>query len=272
MLNALQHAPAVESCSCNGNAGNDPVICLQDVSFAYDRQPVLTGVNVHVMANELVCVVGPNGGGKSTLLKLILGAIEPTAGRVRVLGDSPARVRKRIGYMPQSLQYDSQFPVTARDVVLMGRLGDRWGGRYSRVDRQAADEAMAIVDVGSLASHSFSTLSGGQRQRVLIARAMACRPELLLLDEPMANVDAAVEAALFETLAHLNRRTTIVMVSHDLKFVSSKVSHVICVNNKVAVHPTGLVDVDTIRELYGSDLRMIRHDHDHAPREHRHHG
>jgi len=240
---------------------NDPVIELTDVSFAYDRAPVLEDVNVSIRRHESICVVGPNGGGKTTLLRLILGLLEPTAGRVRVLGQEPRRARRRIGYMPQHANYDPQFPVTAMDVVLMGRLGRGNAlGWYGRADRHAAAEALDEVDMQSDADRSFAALSGGQRQRVLIARALCCGPELLLLDEPTANVDTAAENQLAELLQQLQRQMTIVMVSHDLGFVSDVVERVVCVNRRVVVHPTAELTGETIREMYDADVRMVRHD------------
>ena len=251
---------------------NDPVIEFNDVSFAYDRAPVLEDVDVSIRRHESICVVGPNGGGKTTLLRLILGLLEPAAGRVRVFGQEPRRARRRIGYMPQHARYDPQFPVTASDVVLMGRLGQGNAlGWYGQADRRAAAESLAEVGMDGDTDRSFAALSGGQRQRVLIARALCCRPELLLLDEPTANVDTAVEAQLVDLLQQLNRRMTIVMVSHDLGFVSHIVQRVVCVNRRVVVHPTVELTGETIRDIYDVDVRMVRHD-DVLPHDEHHHG
>ena len=249
---------------------NDPVVCLKDVWFSYDGRSVLEAVNLDVKAGDLIFVVGPNGGGKSTLLKLILGAVGPTRGQVRVFGQSPERVRQRVGYMPQQLQYDSAFPVTVRDVVLMGRLGGWVGGWYGRADKLAVEAAMEELGVADLAKRPFFAMSGGQRQRVLIARAMACQPDLLLLDEPMASVDAGVEARFFGLLEKLNQTMTIVMVSHDLKFVSGMADKAVCVSGTVAVHPTAEITGAVVEQLYGRPLRVVRHDHDAGPTEHDH--
>ncbi|HUW82608.1 MAG TPA: ABC transporter ATP-binding protein [Phycisphaerae bacterium] len=252
------------------HVSSQPIVCFRDVSFGFDGQRVIERANFDVEPGDLVCVVGPNGGGKTTLLKLALGALRPTEGEVRVFGDSPARVRHRVGYMPQHLHYDPQFPVTVRDVVLMGRLDSHLGGRYSRADKQAARSAMDELGIADLAGRLFDALSGGQRQRVLIARALACQPELLLLDEPTANVDAAIEEKFFETIKQLSGRMTIVMVSHDLRFVSSLFAKAICVNRRVAVHPIGAVTGEVIEQLYGAHLSVVRHDHEHATQEHAH--
>ena len=151
--------------------------------------------------------------------------------------------------------------MTVRDVVLMGRLGGRWGGPYSKADKQAAATALAEMELTELKDRPFRTLSGGQRQRLLIARALACEPDMLLLDEPTANVDLMVEQKLHEILRNLNRRMTILMVSHDLGFVSQIVESVICVNRRVLVHPTSDITGEVIKDIYGGDLHMVRHDH-----------
>jgi zinc transport system ATP-binding protein len=218
----------------------------------------------------LVCVVGPNGGGKSTLLKIILGLFRPDSGRVRVLGTTPARARSRIGYMPQYAHHDPQFPVTVMDVVLMGRLERGWGGPYSGEDKIAAKAALAELGLMDLRGRLFNALSGGQRQRVLIARALATDPELLILDEPTANVDVMVEARFLDILKELNHRMTIVMATHDLGFVSDIVSNVVCVNRRVIVHPTSELTGDMMSDIYGGEVRAIHHDrgleweHDHG--------
>jgi zinc transport system ATP-binding protein len=251
---------------------DEPVIELQDVSFAYGGVPVLEGVSFAVAAREAVCIVGPNGGGKTTLLRLLLGQLQPGSGSVRVFGRPPEDVRLRIGYMPQHIQYDPQFPATVTDIVLMGRLG-RGGvlgalGWYCRGDRRAALDALTLVHLQDDARRPFAALSGGQRQRVLVARALCCQPDLLLLDEPTANVDSLIEARLFEILRDLSGRMTVVIVSHDLGFVTNLVGSVICVNGKAVVHPTSQLTGELIREIYGGDVRMVRHSDVVCRREH----
>jgi zinc transport system ATP-binding protein len=241
-----------------------PVIEFDDVSFSYDGAPVLEHVDLAIRANEFVCLVGPNGGGKSTLLKLALGLLTPRAGRVRLLAATPAESRGRVGYMPQHAQLDPQFPVTVMDVVLMGRLTSGLRpGPFARVDRQVAAEALREVELYEFRGRVFSSLSGGQRQRVLIARALACEPEVLMLDEPTASLDLHVEERLYELLRELSRRMTVVIVSHDVGFVSQYVQRVICVNRTVETHATGEVTGGVIAELYGRDVRMIHHGHRH---------
>jgi zinc transport system ATP-binding protein len=226
------------------------VLACRDLDFGYEGRPVLKGVNLAIPAGDFVSVVGPNGSGKTTLLKLALGLLRPTAGEVTVFGEKPERSRRRIGYVPQHAHLDPLFPVSALDVVLMGRLGlgpalGPWRGR----DREAARSALAEVGLG------------GQKQRTLIARSLAGEPELLLLDEPTAGLDAHVEEGFYRLLETLNRRLTIIMVSHDLGFVASFVKSVVCVGQKVVVHPTSAINGQVIADLYGADMRLIRHDH-----------
>ena len=238
------------------------VIEFRNVSFSYDCDPALENATVSVAAGDFVSIVGPNGGGKTTMLKLILGALAPDSGVVRVFGDCPKKVRARIGYMPQHARLDPRFPVTALDVVLMGRLGGpRWFGPYRRGDRRAAADALSEVGLAGRGGRRFSTFSGGQRQRILIARALASDPEILLLDEPTANLDPHVEGEFQDLLRTLNERMTILIVSHDLGFVSQVVKTVVCVNQKVLCHKSSEITGDNLAEIYGHDVRMIEHDH-----------
>ncbi|MBN2291460.1 MAG: ATP-binding cassette domain-containing protein, partial [Pirellulales bacterium] len=195
--------------------------------------------------------------------KLILGLIHPTTGRLRVFGRPANESRLRIGYMPQHLDFDPRFPVSVMDIVLTGRLGQSsLAGRlgwYSAADRRMALEALAEVGMESLYKRPLSALSGGQRQRVLIARALCCRPDILLLDEPTANLDTPTETRLFEVLRGLNRRMTILVISHDVGFVSNLVEKVVCVNRDVVIHPTKDLDGRAIHDLYEGDVRMVLH-------------
>jgi zinc transport system ATP-binding protein len=236
------------------------LIEIENVSFAYNGVLVLENVSFGVTKGDFLSIVGPNGGGKTTLLKLILGLLLPRSGEIRIFGRPPEKSRERIGYMPQHMHFDPQFPIAATDVVLMGRLGNRFGSRYTKEDKQAVIDALEEVDMTCCLKQSFSNLSGGQRQRVLLARALVSKPEILLLDEPTANVDMEIENKLYDILNSLNERMTILMVTHDLGFVSRIVRSVICVNKRVVVHPTSQINGKLIQEIYEDDLRMVRHD------------
>lgn len=242
--------------------GKQPIITLEKVSFSYNGYPVLEDVDLRVEEFDFLSIVGPNAGGKTTLLKVILGLLKPTTGTVRVFGQPPVKVRSRIGYMPQHASLDPLFPVSTMDVVLMGRLGNgKRFGFYRRADKEAAAEALRKVELYEVRDRSFSDLSGGQRQRVLIARALVSSPELLLLDEPTANVDAVIETEFYEILNKLNKKMTVALVTHDLGFVSRYVKSVACVNRRVVVHPTSEITGEMINEIYGCDMSMVRHDH-----------
>ncbi|MBL7221960.1 MAG: ABC transporter ATP-binding protein [Phycisphaerae bacterium] len=235
---------------------------IRDLWFSYNGMPVLQNVNLSILTGQKVCMVGPNGGGKTTLVKLILGLLHPTRGQVQVLGGHPTVERKRIGYAPQHAAFDPKFPVSVTDVVLMGRIGQASVlGPYRRGDRLAAGKALEAVGMADLARRAFSDLSGGQKQRVLIARALASGPELLLLDEPTANLDIGVEADFHQLLEQLSEKLTLVMVSHDVGFVSQLVDKVVCVHGSVAVHPTAELTGELMRDLYGHDVMLVRHDH-----------
>ncbi len=239
----------------HGNA-----VTIRHVSFSYDGTSVLEDVNLTIKERSFISIVGPNAGGKTTLLKLMLGLIRPSRGTIEVLGMPPEKARTRIGYMPQQVQFDLQFPVSVFDVVLMGRLGNtKPFGPFGRTDKAIACDALRKLEMQDMKNRPFTALSGGQRQRVLIARALACEPEMLLLDEPTANVDLVVEKELFELLHEMSKAITIVVVSHDVGFVSHYVQSVVCVNRRVLVHPTTTLTGEVIRDLYVSDVCMVSH-------------
>ncbi|MFA7348022.1 MAG: ABC transporter ATP-binding protein [Desulfurivibrionaceae bacterium] len=250
----------------------ETAIRIRDLDFSYNGTPILQGVTLEIMARDSLCIVGPNGGGKTTLLKLILGLLKPNRGEIEVLGLPPEKSRLRIGYVPQYARYDPQFPVTVLDVVLMGRLDRIFCGPYAKRDKEAALAALAEMGLADLAGRLFAEISGGQRQRVLIARALAAEGELLILDEPTANIDAASEEHLFELLAKLNERLTVMLVTHDVGFASKFFKSIVCVNRQVVLHPTSELTGDLIRNMYGGDIRMIRHDHRCSPEGHCTHG
>jgi zinc transport system ATP-binding protein len=240
-------------------------IHLSGLSFSFDGEPVIESADLVVEAGEFVTVVGPNGGGKTTLLRLILGLLTPDSGTVAVFGRPPAQARRRMGYVPQHAHADPEFPARVLDVVLMGRLGrTRLLGGYSREDARSAVRALQEVELAEHCRRPFASLSGGQRQRTLIARALCSDPDVLLLDEPTANLDVVMENELYRILDRLRERLTVLLVSHDLAFVSGFTDRVACVNRTVAVHTTSEVTPELINELYGRDVRFVRHDSIHG--------
>ncbi len=233
---------------------NPTAILLDRVCFRYEQLEALHEISLCIEQGAFAVIVGPNGGGKTTLLKLILGLLKPRFGEVQVFGQKPADVRRQIGYVPQALVCDSAFPANVRDVVLMGRVERHWFGSYNAHDRAVALACLWQVGLGEYGQRPFSSLSGGERQRVLIAQALAGEPELLLLDEPNANLDPVGAQRIDELLQELNKRLTIVMVSHNLNIVESYASHLICVNHTAEMHC--LADINSTEEGF---WRHVQH-------------
>ena len=218
-----------------------PAIQIDHVNFGYNGRTILDHVDLTIQRGDFMAMIGPNGGGKTTLIKLMLGLIKPDSGSIRILGRPAGQPTHRIGYVPQNTHINPQFPISALDVVLMGQLqpgGHR--ARHSRKDRVSAHEAMNKMGMGSYCHQRIGELSGGQRQRVFIARALVSEPEILLLDEPTAHIDTKGQTDLYASLKTLNRKMTIVVVSHDLLILSTHVKSVACVNRRVHYHPRGV--------------------------------
>ena len=248
-----------------------PAVCFQRVSFGYGAGEVLSEVDFDILPGDNVCVVGPNGGGKTTLLKLMLGLLKPDSGQIRVFGESPEKMQGALGYVPQHMHFDPVFPVRALDVVLMGRVGRGSFGFSSREDRKRAEAALDQVGQAGLAQAQFTELSGGQRQAVLIARALVGSPRAILLDEPDAHIDPGRRDKLKQLLDYLPTDITRILVSHNMDFVVSSVEKVICVHRHVHVHPTSELTTERIRNLFGSELRLVRHDREHPTASAHHH-
>jgi len=241
------------------NQASDTVIEFIDVCFSYGGNEILHNVKLNIQSNDFVAVVGPNGGGKTTLIKLILGLIKPQRGKILLLNDDPILTRYRTGYVPQSLQYDTRFPVRVRDIVKMGQINERGSGIIKKRNDSKIEEALEKTHSIQLIDKSFSRLSGGERQRVLLAQALVSKPEILLLDEPTANIDTAVEKELFELFKELNKTITFVLVSHNLNVVTRHASHVICVNRTAQMHSTETVLAEQIDSDEGTELSLIMH-------------
>ncbi|MCR4402415.1 MAG: ABC transporter ATP-binding protein [Firmicutes bacterium] len=236
------------------------VICLENVWVQHDGVPILEDVNLVVREGDFLGVIGPNGGGKTTLLRTILGLVRPTRGRVTVLGSSPLRGRRFVGYVPQYSSFDRDFPLSVWDAVLMGRLGHTGCLRkYTDEDKRVAADALRAVDVFALRDRQIGCLSWGQRQRVLIARALATEPRVLLLDEPAASLDSRVEAGLYDLLRSLNTKVTIVMVSHDIGAISAYVKSIACLNRKLICHDSREITRDMLNIAYECPVDLIAH-------------
>lgn len=209
---------------------SDSIIDVQHVFFSYEDRLILQDANFSVNAGEFLGIIGPNGGGKTTLLKLLMGFLKPSKGTLTLFNASPKQSRKSMAWVPQNLRFDRQFPISVFELVLGGRLGSApWYGGYRDLDKDIAIHSLKQVGLWDCKNHSFSSLSGGQIQRALIARALASQPKILLLDEPTANVDVQAEKQIYQILSELKGKMTILMVTHDLKAIVSQVDRVLCV-------------------------------------------
>lgn len=244
-------------------------ITVEDLSFSYSGYPVLEHINFSVQSGDYLGVIGPNGGGKTTLIKILLGLLKPTSGTVQVFG-IPIRDFKEkalIGYVPQRVSHAvSQFPATVEEVVQSGRTA-RVGilQRLGRGDLSAVKEAMEVADVTKYKSKRIDELSGGERQRVFIARALAGEPKILILDEPSVGVDIAAQEKFYTFLESLNRDhgLTIIFVSHDIDVVAHEVKSLLCLNKHLVCHgaPREFMKEEYLEKLYGKKVKFILHGH-----------
>ena len=235
-----------------------PLVEVENVTFAYAGETVLQDVNLVLRQGDFTAMIGPNGGGKTTLLKLILGLLKPNRGSIRVDGRSAQRGSSCIGYVPQDVHINSDFPITAIDVVLMGKLDAkrRWAGQ-SEANYREAMAALERLNMAAFAKKRIGALSGGQRQRVLIARALVTQPKLLLLDEPTASIDTKGQTEFFELLKKLNREITVLVVSHDLLVISRYVKSVACVNKRLHYHDQAEITGDMLEAMYPCTVEEV---------------
>lgn len=236
------------------------IVDMQHVSFSYDGVMALEDINLSIYERDFLTIIGPNGGGKTTILKLILGLLRPTAGTITVFGGKPQHARSRIGYLPQLLVSKFDFPISVREVVLMGRLGKTGPGQhYSKNDIAIALDALDKVGMGDYQDTAIGHLSGGQRQRVFIARALATEPQLLLLDEPVSSVDTKWQQTFYDLLSDLNKHIAIVLVTHDIGVVSTYIDKIACLNVQLFYHGSKKEGMHKIAELYECPVQLISH-------------
>lgn len=233
----------------------DSVVSVQNISFFYGEALILKDVSFEVPENEFLGIIGPNGGGKTTLLRLVAGFLEPACGEVKIFGELPAKHREKIGYVPQYLKFDKEFPISILEMVLTGLLSRLpWYGHYSRNDKLKALEAIERLGLAGIEERPLGSLSGGQFQRALIARSLVSDPKLLLLDEPTANIDPAAEADIYMLLKELSKERTILMVTHDLHASIAHVDRVLLVKQTVEAMRTKEVCEHFALGLYHSPL------------------
>ena len=236
-----------------------PMVEMADLSFSYAGQEVLSAINFTVHSGDFVAIIGPNGGGKTTLVKLILGLLKPSGGTLRVNGKTPGKGGAVIGYVPQQIKHNDNFPASALDVVLMGRHSPnkRWAFFRGGDDRTAALQALEKMGMEKYAEKKITDLSGGQRQRVLIARALVTEPDLLVLDEPTASIDTKGQTVFFNLLKTLNKDLTILVVSHDLLVVSSYAKSIACVNKRLHYHDVVGSTTDLMNAFYSCSVEEV---------------
>ena len=246
-----------------------PLVSVENVSFAYNGLPVLEDVSFSVSPRDFLALIGPNGSGKTTLIRVILGVVKPTRGRVVVMGEEIGRFSQwhRIGYVPQKATHkDPFFPASVREVVAMGLLSKK---RFPRVlhrqDEAAVERALELVDMKALKARRIGELSGGQQQRVFIARAIVNGPDVLFLDEPTAGVDAETQSHFYEMLAGLNRKEglTIVLITHDFSVITKHVNKVACLNQRLFFHGTHeeFCSSSLVQELLHGEHHLVCHRH-----------
>lgn len=226
---------------------------LHKVSAGYSDEVILKDINLKIEPLDFIGVIGPNGGGKTTLVRLILGLIKPLSGEV-ITSD-----RIHIGYLPQTTNTDRKFPVTAMEVVLSGLMSQKnFIGRYSRKDKLRAEEILTLMGMSQYAGKNVGELSGGQMQRVLLGRAVISTPQLLILDEPDTFVDNKFEHDLYELLKQLNKQMSILMVSHDVGTITTYVKTIACINRNLHYHPSNIITQDQL-EAYNCPIQLITH-------------
>ncbi|RLB20785.1 MAG: ABC transporter [Deltaproteobacteria bacterium] len=239
---------------------NLPAIEMKDVWFSYNKVPVVEGVSFTLKQGDFLGILGPNGGGKTTLLKLMLGLLKPDRGEIRILGKPPKEARKHVGYLPQETDFHMTFPITVYELALMGRLPHaRLGRPYKKQDHQIAEEALKEVGMWEFRYAKVGELSGGQRQRVFIARALASEPKILMLDEPTSSIDPQFETDLYELFRELNKKITLVVITHDIGVISQYVKSVACINRTLIFHEEGKITQEMIEATYQCPVDLIAH-------------
>jgi zinc transport system ATP-binding protein len=233
---------------------------VRDLWFSYGKNLVLKDVEFVLEQGDFLGIIGPNGGGKTTLLKLLLGILKPDRGRIRILGEEPHDAKLRVGYVPQDTAFNRTFPISVMDVALMGRLArTRVGFGYSREDRGKVREVLEGVGMWEYRQRSIGQISGGQRQRVFIARALVTDPKILFLDEPTASVDPEFQTDLYDFLKELNERVTIVVITHDIGVISSHMKSIACINKHFIFHAGGQITQEMLDMAYQCPVDLIAH-------------
>lgn len=228
------------------------VIDINNLSFAYDKDKILEDVTLHVKEKEFLAIIGPNGGGKSTLLKLLLGINKPKSGKILIFDQKPSKSLSDIGYVPQNTNINTNFPIKVIEVVTMGHIGDRKKEKFCAMD------SLAQVGMQDFANNKIGSLSGGQRQRVMIARALCAHPKILLLDEPTSNIDIKGQKEIYNLLKELNKHITIIVVSHDISVILEYATSVLHVNKVAAYHDVSKKRKFNTKEEHFCEVELLQ--------------
>ena len=248
-----------------------PVFEVKKLSFRANEQKILEDISLTILPGDYCAIIGPNGGGKTTLIRLLLGLEKPTQGRIELFGQKLSRFKKwyKVGYVPQrASQLDQNFPATVYEVVKMGRIAQQGlFSRLSSVDKEAITDAMVKMDVVDIQNKLVGELSGGQRQRVMIARALASKPEVLILDEPNTGVDVVSQKRFYKLLKELNEveNMTIIFITHDIGVIADDIGRLFTVNQTLLTcnNPKEAISCDDMSALYGIDAHLIHNHHHH---------
>ena len=236
------------------------IVNLKNIRAGYNGTPAIEDIDFSISQGDFLAIIGPNGGGKTTLLKVILGLIKPSKGSALILGKTPVESRGKIGYVPQHNLFDRDFPISVWETVLMGRYSKAGlFRRYSPKDKEMAIDALKTVGMLKNKARQLGILSGGEQQRVFIARALVSEPSLLLLDEPTASVDPAMQSEFYELMDSLKKEMAIVLVSHDIGAISVHVNKIACLNRRLHYHGSKEVSTKVLEATYQCPIQMITH-------------
>jgi len=249
-----------------------PIFDVKNLGFSVKEQKILSSISFEIYHGEYIAIIGPNGGGKTTLTRILLGLETPTSGEVKIFGEKIPKFKEwnKIGYVPQRASLvDSNFPATVLDIVKMGRIAKQTlFARFSKEDQDAVDDAIKKMDIENLKDKMVGTLSGGQRQRVMIARALASKPEILILDEPNTGVDVVSQKRFYNLLAKLNKEEnmTILFITHDIGVIADDIGRLFTINQEAIIcnDPKKTLSCEDMSKLYGIDAHLIHnHKHEH---------
>ena len=236
----------------------EPLIQLEQIQAGYDGKQVLRDINLTVYVKDFLGIIGPNGGGKTTLVKTILGLKKPTAGKITFFRDGKPVPSIRMGYLPQYNKIDKNFPISVYEVVLSGLRKNLWK-RYTQAQHRAVSDMLRRMGLESLGQRPIGALSGGQMQRALLGRAIISEPDVVILDEPNTYIDQRFEAHLYQLLEEINRERAIILVSHDLGSVLQNVRSIACVNETLDYHPDTELPEGWLEDKFKCPIDLVAH-------------